>query len=115
MAKSGDLSFLAGRELAVVFVRDYMQLVLNEAVFSFLTWPVLYVDEEVIGPEEAGYHRTACGPISDRVRGAHVENDALTVDIGRTRYVVSLRPEDRIPGQGESATLDADDQGFWTW
>jgi hypothetical protein len=92
-----------------------MQLVLNGAVFSFLTWPVLYVNGEVIGPDETRYHRAACSPISDRVRSAHIESDVLTVEIGQTRYVVSLLAGDRIPGQLESATLDADDRRFWAW
>ena len=116
MEQPPDLSFLVGRELeSVVFVRDYMQLVLNDAVFSFMTLPMLYVDGDVVDPDDPTYHRTACGPISARVTAVRIEDGFLIVDIGQTRYRVSLLAADREPGQGESATLDADASRFWAW
>jgi hypothetical protein len=111
-----ELSNLHGRELAaVVFIRDYVELLFDGPVLTAITLPRVMQGHDLVGAGDAGYRDALCGQIGKVVTTSAVrEKDAVEVVFADGATItISLRDEDYVTA--EAAKYADDRGGVWVW
>jgi hypothetical protein len=109
------LDILIGEQMsAVVFVRDYVQLVFDGPGLTAVTPPVVEVGQASSRWGDPGYRDKLCELIGKTVRHAQiVDTEEITIKFDDDSSIrISLRPEDYITAE---AAIFSHGERLWVW